>query len=42
MGPIWEKYLPCDWTYDTKIWMTDEVGGDISIRKGILKYSVFE
>ena len=36
-----KEYLPYFWAFDTKIWMTGEAGGDLSVRKGILKYSNF-
>ena len=32
-----KEYIPSDWTYDTKFCVTGGEGGDLSIRKGILK-----
>ena len=32
-----KEYIPYDWIYDTKIWMTGGVGGNLLVRKGILK-----
>ena len=28
-----QEYLNCDWTSDTKIWMADVLGGDLSSHK---------
>ena len=36
-----KEYLSSDWISDTKIWMTGGGGGDILVRKGILKKSDF-
>ena len=45
VGQIWsrleEEYFPSVWTSDTKIWMKDGEGGDLSARKSILKYPNF-
>ena len=37
-----KKYLPYDWTYDTKIWIIGETGGDLSVRKGISNLQIFD
>ena len=36
-----KEYLPSDFISDTKMWNTGEAGGDLLVRKGILKYSNF-
>ena len=36
-----KEYLPFDWTSDNKFWMKGGSVGDLSVRKGILKYSIF-
>ena len=37
-----KEYLSYDWTSDTKIWIIGGGGGDILVRKGILKNSNFD
>ena len=32
-----KEHLPSDWTSKTKIWMTGGAGGDLLVRKEILK-----
>ena len=43
MGQKWaqfeKEYTPSDWASGTKIGLAGEVGGDLSVRKGILEYS---
>ena len=36
-----KDYIPSDGTSGTKLWMTCEAGGDISVCQGILDYSNF-
>ena len=36
-----KEYLNCDWTYDSKIWMIDVQGGDISADKRVLQNTQF-
>ena len=43
-GQNWAHFekedLRSDWTSDTKIWITGGAGGDLLVRKGILKNSI--